>query len=217
MKYFIVTRGSFPGIYTNERDAIRATREFRNGRKNYGFTYNEDDAISSYEALSGETIIDYNDIKLGPHEALSFVDGSFNPRNNKYGCGGIVKYVDGERKMHQQTIMGSRKDKYSAMRNIAGELLGVILVLEFARKNDIKKIYILFDYLGICRWASDRWKCKTRLTKGYRDYVMRLKKRGLDIKFIKVKAHSGVEGNEMVDYLAKKSVGIIDKKYTKEE
>lgn len=39
-----------------------------------------------------------------------------------------------------------------------------------------------------------------------------LKKEGMKIKFLKVKEHTGIEGNEIADQLAKQAVGVTTAK-----
>ena len=41
------------------------------------------------------------------------------------------------------------------MRNVAGELLGVVKAIEWALDNKFKQIAIYYDYKGIEAWA--RW------------------------------------------------------------
>lgn len=52
-----------------------------------------------------------------------------------------------------------------------------------------------------------RWKTNTELTQKYADFVKQALKT-IDIEFVKVKSHSGIEFNEEVDKLAKMAVGL---------
>jgi ribonuclease HI len=68
--------------------------------------------------------------------------------------------------------------------------------------NGVKSVEIYHDYEGIGAWADRRWKANNPLTQGYRDFVAEARKT-LEIKFVKVKGHSGNKYNDMADRLAK--------------
>jgi ribonuclease HI len=54
-------------------------------------------------------------------------------------------------------------------------------------------------------WVTGKWQANKSGTKRYRD-VMR--KSPVELNFIKVKGHTGVDGNEEADRLEKKAVGV---------
>ncbi len=136
--------------------------------------------------------------------AFSFVDGSFNAATGVYGYGGFVQY--GEKR---EIISGCGNDaEMASMRNVAGEVLGSMAAIEKAVELGLDALDIYYDYSGIEMWAVGEWKRNKKGTIAYYEYIQSVKDK-IKLNFVKVKGHSGVEGNEEADHLAKKAVGIL--------
>ena len=137
-------------------------------------------------------------------EALAYVDGSFNLSTGVYGYGGVLLCRDGS----IRPLQGHGRDEtLRTMRNVAGEIHGSMAAIQAAADAGIASITIFYDYMGIEMWANGQWKTNKEGTRAYKAFINQIRPR-IEIRFQKVAAHTGVRFNELVDQLAKVSVGI---------
>ncbi len=137
-------------------------------------------------------------------EALAYVDGSFNISTGVYGYGGGLLCRDGS----IRPLQGHGRDEtLRTMRNVAGEIHGSMAAIQAAADAGIASITIFYDYMGIEMWANGQWKTNKEGTRAYKAFIEAIRSR-IEIRFQKVVAHTGVRFNELVDQLAKASVGI---------
>ena len=87
-------------------------------------------------------------------------------------------------------------------RNVAGEIMAVVKALAWCQDEQIRDLSIYHDYEGLASWATGAWEAKTPFTRAYRDNI---RNSGLTFHWVKVKAHSGEEGNEIVDKMAREA------------
>lgn len=208
-----VQSGKKPGIYGTWAECQEQVSGFQ-GAKYKKFS-SLDDALSF---VKGEEVVKTQTApqrsastgltKVEPDGPYAFVDGSFNAEKGKYGYGGFV-CVNGRR----YPLQGSGTDpEMASMRNVAGEIMGSMAAVKKAEELNIRELTILYDYKGIENWAKapgekDAWKATKAGTKAYQEF-MKPENRRTQVVFQKVEAHTGIEGNEMADVLAKNSVGI---------
>lgn len=194
-KYYAVRKGNNPGIYTSWEECKKQVHGFKGAE--YKSFVTEDEA-HAYIHPQDEINADCTG------QAVAYVDGSYNAATKAYGFGLHLEY---EGKVYEKSGRGDNEEKAS-MRNVAGEIDGAMQAVAMAKSLGARSLVIYYDYMGIEQWASGGWKANKEWTKEYAAY-MKNAMTDLDIIFCKVMAHTGVEGNERVDVLAKKAVGIL--------
>jgi len=135
-------------------------------------------------------------------KARAYVDGSFDPALGKYAYGCYIIDENGE----ETKLCGCGTDPEGVkQRNVTGEMIAAMLAVKWALKNGCDSLEICYDYAGVENWALGKWKTNNPLTKSYKETMMSWGRK-VDLSFIKIAAHTGDEGNETADKLAKKGL-----------
>lgn len=203
--FYAVKVGKQPGIYKTWDECKEQVSGF-SGAVYKGFLTKKE----AEEFLSGKSAVNAGANKGSSVEDVDvtiYVDGSFDADTGVYGYGFVAIFKDGTIK----EFYGANNDADTArIRNVAGEMLGAMFAVKYAKNKKCKSVKICHDYIGIERWAKGYWKTKNKFTAGYADYMKRHGKE-IDILFEKVDAHTGVEFNERADQLAKYAVSNFGK------
>lgn len=200
-KVYAVRKGRTTGIFMSWDDCKAQVDGFA-GAEYKSFT--DPAEAMAYLGLTGGSAESSSEVF--PEGVRAYVDGSYDAAGGRYSCGVVICVTDESGKTETTEFNSAFDDEEAAkQRNVAGEIMGSRLAIEYCLKNGIKKVEIYHDYEGIGAWADRRWKANNPLTQGYRDYVAAARQ-SMEISFVKVKAHAGNKYNEIADGLAKKAL-----------
>lgn len=198
-KFYAVRNGYHTGIYNTWEECRKEVSGYSGAEYKSFQSLNDAEkylGINSQISLFDENIPQKN-------TAVAYVDGSYNIKTKIFGCG-VVIFYDGK----DTTFSKSFSDpEMAVMRNVAGEIEGAKLAMQYCLDNNIEEIDIYYDYEGIEKWCSGAWKTNKQGTIAYRQFYNEAIK-NVKVNFIKVKGHSGDKYNDMADRLAKDAVGI---------
>ena len=202
-KFYAVKKGKKTGIFSTWDECKEQVTGFK------GAVY------KSFKTLSeAEAFLERNEEKKENIEEVdgvyAYIDGSFDRISGIYGSGVVI--VDGD-KRHEYKHAGNRED-YAQLHNVAGELEAAKFVMWYAVDKKIKEITLFYDYQGIEAWAVGDWKANLPYTQDYVKFYNKVKT-AVKVNFVKVKAHTGIELNEVVDKLAKEAIEQFKKENTK--
>ncbi len=220
--YYAVKEGRMPGVYKTWADCEKQVKGYRGAvykkfptyEEAFKFTNpdqvlvkrindikdkDEEEKNTKVEGSEEENLIQQEELIQG--EAIAYVDGSFDLEHFTYSYGVVFITRDSKK-----TYSGREDNmELAQMRNVSGELRGAMVAMEIALRENIKRLYLHFDYTGIRDWAEGNWKTNREGTKSYKKFYDGIKDQ-LDVKFIKVRAHAGIEYNEEADRLAKEAI-----------
>lgn len=208
-KVYAVRKGKKPGIYHSWNECKVMVDGYP------GAIYKSFQTFEEAKAFLGDAGAAEKEADKAVHEGTSqngqevlpavyaFVDGSFNSAMKRYGYGGFLVH-DGEREI----LQGCGEDaEMASMRNVAGEVLGSMAAIRRAIELSLPELTIYYDYMGIEMWATGAWKRNKQGTIAYYDFIQSVNDK-ISLHFVKVKGHSGVEGNEEADRLARLAAGV---------
>ena len=203
VKFYAVKKGKKTGIFSTWDECKEQVTGFK------GAVY------KSFKTLSeAEAFLEKNEEKIENIEEVdgvyAYIDGSFDRVSGIYGSGVVI--VDGNEK-YEYKHAGNRED-YAQLHNVAGELEAAKFVMWYAVDKKIKEITLFYDYQGIEAWAVGDWKANLPYTQDYVKFYNKVKT-AVKVNFVKVKAHTGIELNEVVDKLAKEAIEQFKKENTK--
>lgn len=129
---------------------------------------------------------------------IAYTDGSFTAGGPPKSGYGVCFVRDG------QEIGGTYGacDADPALRNVGGELMAATKAIEIAEKLMEPEIIICHDFKNIQMWGEGLWKCNTKETAAFRDFVEKARENGLTISFGWVRGHIGNQFNERADQYA---------------
>lgn len=192
-KYYAVKKGRKTGLFLTWDECKEHVQGYKGAV--YKSFSNEEDALNFLKDFHEVQDID---------GLIAYVDGSYNQKTKEYGYGCVL--LDNSQVIGQYYGKGNHPD-YVDMRNVAGEISGSQMAINFAIEKGYKMICVYYDYEGIEKWANQLWKANKPGTQAYQKFISESRQH-IQIHFVKVLAHSGDFYNEMADQLAKKAVGI---------
>lgn len=206
-KYYAVRKGKTTGIFLTWDDCKKQVTGYSGAEyKSFPTISEAENFINlNVESVSNEKI--QTDESTGniykENTAVAYVDGSYNIKTKEFSSGAVLFF-------NKQKIEFSQKfddAQLAEMRNVAGEIMGAILVIKYCIENEIPAVEIYHDYEGVAKWADGLWKANKQGTKDYAEFC-RSARELIKISFVKVKGHSGDKYNDEADILAKKALGL---------
>lgn len=131
----------------------------------------------------------------------AYVDGTFY--QGRWG-GGYAVFSPDNKLIYQDCGIGIDHPDLNAMRNISGEMSAAMHATLWIDKH-VGRGIIVHDYTGLSKWVTGEWDTNREYTKLYADFMKPFYVLDI-IKFEWVKGHTGNNGNEIADKLAKESI-----------
>jgi len=192
-KFYAIRKGKKVGIFKTWDECKEQVNGF-SGAEYKSFTSIED----ANEYIGNiEKKYDSNELEDG---IIAYVDGSYEESKGAFSYGVII--LDDDKK-HVEFGKSSDSD-YIEMRNVSGEILAATKAMEYVDKfhKNKRNLTIYYDYEGIEKWCTGAWEAKKDKTMEYTENY-KIYSENINIRFNKVKSHSGDKYNDIVDKIAK--------------
>lgn len=132
-----------------------------------------------------------------------YVDGSWSPTKNMYGCGIVILH---EGKVLKEFSVPGTETAFNKFHNIAGEIFAAMLGFQYIEEHyENPEVTCHYDYAGLELWTNGKWNANSSLAIAYQEVVKELP---YPVTFKKVRAHTGDTYNELADTLARRAVGL---------
>jgi ribonuclease HI len=139
----------------------------------------------------GDSVNSDESLPIAGYQA--YVDGSYI--DGCVGYGAVILHQNQEIRRFSGSV-----EHNVEQRQVVGELHATMQVLAWCEENKIADIEIFYDYEGIQKWAVGEWRANNATTQHYQQTIQASPVR---VIWQKVKSHSGVRWNDVVDKLAK--------------
>ena len=200
-KVYAVKKGRTPGIYMTWDDCKSQVDGFP-GAEYKSFADPADAA--AYLGMAVQAAAE----ERFPEGVRAYVDGSFDAASDRFSCGVVMVRTDAEGNVKTRELNQAFDDAEMAkQRNIAGEIMGAKMAVDFCMRQGIPEVEIYHDYEGVGKWADGLWKANNLMTQAYVRFIEKART-VMKITFVKVTAHAGNKYNEKADKLAKEALGI---------
>ncbi len=199
MKYYGVRRGRTTGVFDSWDACRKQVYKFPDAEYK-SFPTREEALAFASGSTSARTTPTSNPGGGSPPATEIWVDGSCFPQKDgslRIGWGMLIKQAG------QEVFRDKGHDippEAMVHRNVAGEILGILKSLEWCQTHGVTEVTLYIDYQGLESWATGAWRAKLPFTQLYAQTV---KTSGINIRWVKIKAHSGDPENDIVDQLAK--------------
>ena len=194
-KFYAVREGREKGIFTVWKDCQKQVVGYKGAQFKGFMTIEEAQAyLDSTDSVPADKVRD--------GAVAAYVDGSYNIHTKAFSYGAVI-FDNGEEITMSEMF---EDEELASMRNVAGEINGSMAAMKYCVEHNRPLLDLYYDYEGIAKWCLGEWKTTKKGTAAYKAYYDSVKDK-LDVRFVKVKSHSGNKYNDMADRLAKDAVG----------
>lgn len=146
---------------------------------------------------------------------IAYTDGSYDKKTKNCSLGVVLLNGDEVSDNNDHALIEMIKQRitdtgYCNMRNVGGEILAAVKAMEYAVGNKYDQLDIYFDYNGIEKWPTRKWKCNNEYTENYVKFYDECAEK-IKIVFHHVKGHSHDTFNDLADILAKDALDLYGK------